>query len=116
MVLVRLLDITKINMSPLVSIIMNCRNGEKIEYCRTHHVMNQLKSNPAYLKVFNKVQSEVQKEELKIRGGSNKSVVYTIPVVFHVLHNGGVENISKAQISNSFFLVLSHGNIVFMNL
>ena len=24
----------------------NCRSGEKIEFCRTHHVMNKLKSNP----------------------------------------------------------------------
>lgn len=28
-------------------------------------------------------------------------VVYTIPVVFHILHNGGVENISDAQIQDA---------------
>lgn len=29
-------------------------------------------------------------------------VVYTIPVVFHILHNGGTENISDAQILDAF--------------
>ncbi|MBM78906.1 MAG: hypothetical protein CL846_10535 [Crocinitomicaceae bacterium] len=83
----------------------NCRQGEQIEFCRTHHVMNKLKNNPAYLKVFKECQDEMHKEALKIRAGANKSVVYTIPVVFHVLHNGGAENISKDQIDDAMFIL-----------
>ena len=83
----------------------NCRDGENIEFCRTHHVMNKLKSNPAYLKGLIQDNIEMQQEEMKIKGGSNKSVVYTIPVVFHVLHDGGPENISKAQIDNAIFIL-----------
>ena len=33
-----------------------------------------------------------------IRQKNNKSVVYKIPVVFHIIHNYGTENISNAQI------------------
>ncbi|MDG2343339.1 MAG: M43 family zinc metalloprotease [Flavobacteriales bacterium] len=83
----------------------NCRSGEKIEFCRTHHVMNKLKSNPAYMKGFIKDQMEMQEQELKIKSGSRQSVVYTIPVVFHVLHDGGPENISKAQIDDAMFIL-----------
>lgn len=45
MVLVRLLDITKINMSPLVSIIMNCRNGEKFLQESLNSVIQQTYKN-----------------------------------------------------------------------
>jgi hypothetical protein len=72
----------------------NCRDGENIEFCRTHHLMNRLKSNPEYLKALIKDNIEMQEQELKIRSGSGQSVVYTIPVVFHVLHDSGPENIS----------------------
>lgn len=83
----------------------NCRDGENIEFCRTHHLMNRLKSNPEYLKALIKDNIEMQEQELKIRSGSGQSVVYTIPVVFHVLHNSGPENISKAQIDNAMFIL-----------
>src|SRR5690606_39307521 len=35
-------------------------------------------------------------------------VVYTIPVVFHILHNGGVENISNEQVYDQVRLLNEH--------
>ena len=76
----------------------NCRDGENVEYCKTHKMMNKLKNNPSFYKQFLKDQEELKKTEDQISGQSRSGVVYTIPVVFHVLHNGGIENISKDQI------------------
>jgi PKD repeat protein len=36
---------------------------------------------------------------------TTKALVYTIPVVFHVLHNGGAENISKDQIMSALAIL-----------
>ena len=74
----------------------NARDGENVEYCTTHKKMNELKSNPEYLKAWIKEQEETN-SQLK-KGGTEKAFVYKIPVVFHVLHNGGAENISDEQI------------------
>ena len=34
--------------------LSNCRDGENVEYCKTHKVMNELKKNPEFLRQFNK--------------------------------------------------------------
>ncbi|MNK00431.1 Pregnancy-associated plasma protein-A [compost metagenome] len=82
----------------------NMRDGEHIEYCRTHTKMNELMANPEFAKQYAKDQQEF---EQLMHGSANKdgnnnnstkANQYTIPVVFHVLHNGGPENISKEQI------------------
>ncbi|MFP5470084.1 MAG: M43 family zinc metalloprotease [Bacteroidia bacterium] len=39
--------------------------------------------------------------EQKLSGAKKSAATYTIPVVFHVLHNGGPENISYAQIESA---------------
>ena len=76
----------------------NCRDGENVEYCRTHHRMNELKQNPAFLKMFQAEQASLKQRQEQLKKSSQKGTVYTIPVVFHILHNGGVENISQAQV------------------
>ena len=76
----------------------NARLGESIEYCHTHKKMAKLKANTE----FQKMQKVLDKEYEKIKKEKpflEKGVVYTIPVVFHVLHNGGIENISDEQIA-----------------
>jgi hypothetical protein len=30
----------------------NCREGENVEYCKTHKVMHNLKANPAFLRTY----------------------------------------------------------------
>ena len=65
----------------------NCRDGENHEYCRTHHVMNNLKNNPAFLKIYNADQKLLSLREDEIKSSKIKGTVYIIPVVFHVLHS-----------------------------
>ncbi|MEN9302411.1 MAG: hypothetical protein RL264_840 [Bacteroidota bacterium] len=81
----------------------NVREGEHVEYCHTHKKMAALKENPEIKKAMIKDEEEFQ--QILKKGGTNKGVVYTIPVVFHVLHNGGIENISDAQIMDALAIL-----------
>ena len=78
----------------------NVRAGESVEYCKTHKKEKELLLNPVYLKMAaaSKAIHKAQEEELKKSSSPHRGVVYTIPVAFHVLHQGGVENISRNQI------------------
>lgn len=84
----------------------NMRHGEHVEYCITHKKMNALLENPEYAKQFAKEQQEFDHALLAKKGAnSTKALEYTIPVVFHVLHNGGAENISKEQILSALAIM-----------
>ena len=81
----------------------NCREGEKVEYCQTHVKMQELLKDPIRLQEYLKYNAEQENliynlEHQKKGGGVEKGIIYKIPIVFHVLHNGGNENISDAQI------------------
>ena len=78
----------------------NCRDGENVEYCKTHKVMNEMKKKPDFLKSFIKDQRFLKKIEDSISNSSRAKVVYTIPIVFHVLYYGSQGNISDAQIED----------------
>lgn len=75
--------------------LSNVREGETVEYCTQHKKHVELLNNPAY------VQSLQADEIIRQKEANNpqpKGVIYKIPVVFHVLHYNGVENISDEQI------------------
>lgn len=74
----------------------NARDGENVEYCITHKKMNSLLQNPAAVQVF--IQDEITRQHESSNGAIPKGIVYKIPVVFHVLHVNGIENISDEQI------------------
>jgi PKD repeat protein len=77
----------------------NIREGESIEYCITHKKLNELKQNPAFLQQYLQDQEQLRQIENQLAQETDPvRVVYKIPIVFHVLHNGGIENISNAQI------------------
>ncbi|MFN5417807.1 MAG: M43 family zinc metalloprotease [Flavobacteriia bacterium] len=77
----------------------NVREGESVEYCLQHKKMSELRQNPAFMQMFLQEQAIFQAAEAQIAQDSTHSrVTYTIPIVFHILHNGGVENITNAQI------------------
>ncbi len=81
----------------------NCREGEKVEYCQTHIKMQELLKDPIRLQEYINYNTEQENliynlEHQKKGNSSEKNVIYKIPIVFHVLHNGGNENISDAQI------------------
>ncbi len=81
----------------------NCRDGENVEYCQTHLKMQELLKDPVRQQEYLKYQAEQAQliysmEHSKSSSSNEKGTVYRIPIVFHVLHNGGAENISYDQI------------------
>lgn len=75
--------------------------------CLTDHYYREyIKNNPEYLKQEQQLEIETHKFVNQYiaskQGNANKSagVVKVIPVVFHVIHEGGAENISRAQCLN----------------
>jgi hypothetical protein len=76
----------------------NAREGEKVEYCHQHKKMAELMQNPEFAAMYE--QDKIAFEKAKNKA-IPKGVIYKIPIVFHVLHNNGVENISDEQIYNA---------------
>lgn len=76
----------------------NMREGEHVEYCIQHKKMNELKQDPQMAAMIQAAQQQLAYEEQHPKGTTQKGTVYKIPVVFHVLHVGGAENISRDQI------------------
>lgn len=90
------------------------REGESVEYCGTHWKMQEMMQKfPAFKEMHKQVQKQLKSEQeayqqqLLEKGKDQtgnplaKGTVYTIPVVFHVLHQNGAENISSQQIYNA---------------
>jgi hypothetical protein len=78
----------------------NMREGESIEYCLQHKIHNKMMENPDYRASY-LADKEIQQQVIEMMKNDEnfaRGVVYKIPVVFHVLHNGGVENITNDQI------------------
>jgi PKD repeat protein len=79
---------------------------QEVEKCSQHHRMKEMELNdPAR---FSTVFRETINPQPK--GAANSTVkstglIYTIPVVFHILHNGGVENISDAQVADALSIL-----------
>lgn len=84
----------------------NMRDGESVEYCQHHVKLNELMQNPAFAAQYALDQQQMALEEAAHQGEEpNRGTVYKIPVVFHVLHNGGVENISRDQILDALAIL-----------
>ena len=78
----------------------NCREGEDVEYCVTHKKMKELLSDPVKKLEYDAYRLSMKEQVQNVENSKSveKGVIYKIPVVFHVLHNNGNENISRAQI------------------
>jgi PKD repeat protein len=81
----------------------NARDGETVEYCIQHKKNNALMQNPAYVQSL--VEDEIIRQKESNGGVVPKGTIYKIPVVFHVLHNNGVENISDEQIYDALEII-----------
>lgn len=75
----------------------NAREGENVEYCITHKKLEALLNDPVYAQQVMNAQLTLEQEQLS-GNDAPKATTYYIPVVFHLLHNNGVENISDDQI------------------
>ncbi len=75
----------------------NARDGETVEYCHSHKKHAELLLNPAAAASF--AQDEVIRQQEALNGVQTpKGTVYYIPIVIHILHNNGIENISNEQV------------------
>jgi len=83
----------------------NTRDGENTEFCHQHKKLNELMQNPAFAAQYALDQQTMQAELNNLHEDGNTRVIYKIPVVFHVLHNGGVENISREQILDALAIM-----------
>lgn len=75
--------------------------AQQVKYCGTDVAMKQLLDTHPEIKA-SFIAHEQEYTDAAVAGAARKGIqsvpVYTIPVVFHVLHQNGSENISDAQI------------------
>ncbi|MCB9189500.1 MAG: T9SS type A sorting domain-containing protein [Flavobacteriales bacterium] len=85
----------------------NMREGESVEYCTQHKKMLEMLKNPAAMKIYQAEQVQFEQELAAFKSNKQQTgySVDTIPVVFHVLHNEGVEKISRAQILDALAIM-----------
>lgn len=77
----------------------NMREGDHVEYCTTHKKLAELRKDPKMAAMIDASRQELENHaKSKENNNTTKATVYKIPVVFHILHNNGSENISKEQI------------------
>ena len=81
--------------------LQNTREGENVEYCITHKKYNELLADPAWAQAIAET-AQIQAQEALAGNPQPKATTYYIPIVFHLLHNNGPENISDDQILDAF--------------
>jgi len=84
-----------------------CYKAKAQGHCGQHEVTERyLKKHPEL--IYSTPQQNEQEEILnKLNSSQNLSAapLYTIPVVFHILHVGGIENISDAQVHSQMVIL-----------
>ena len=83
---------------------------EPLKYCGTDELRIEiLKQNPKIAEAVIKKDIELEKFTKSFVTNfylnKNRSTIYTIPVVFHVIHNFGIENIADAQILDGLVIL-----------
>ncbi len=69
-------------------------------FCSTAERMNAMRQDPKKMKVF--LQDDlIREQEAAHPIAVPKGTIYKVPIVFHVLHNNGPENIDESQIYNA---------------
>jgi PKD repeat protein len=89
----------------------NSREGENVEYCHQHTILNEMLKDPVFKKQYDKDQAQLKLDRAtfiasKAKGDiTAKAAIFRIPVVFHLLHNEGDEKISTAQIMDALSIL-----------
>lgn len=74
-------------------------NAQTVVKCATHEYTEEVsKQDPQFIINQAQLEKETQAYIKGLKPGVNKSAVKIIPIVFHVFHNGGSENIPKERI------------------
>lgn len=89
----------------LLTIVYSSTYGQSNDrqYCGQHIKLRESLKDPQFKATYEASQAQLKEEfnSQAIVRGKKRGTIYTIPIVFHVLHNGGAENISDAQIVNA---------------
>lgn len=91
----------------LAAFTVSAQESKHIQPCNTYAAMDEAFAlDPASKVLYEKAQEQFKKEfaDYNANRAANKGAavpVYTIPVVFHILHQGGSENIPDATIINA---------------
>ncbi|MCC6372995.1 MAG: T9SS type A sorting domain-containing protein [Bacteroidia bacterium] len=88
-----------------LGLLMASANGysqsNNVQPCNTYAAMEEhFAANPQARANYEAAQKQLLQESSQLKNAAGKSsaaFVYTVPVVFHVLHQGGAENITDAQ-------------------
>ena len=96
----------KIRLIFLFTLVYSITFGQLLP-CGQHLYFNAQLRDPAFRTQYSleqQIQKQVLEEMLK-NPNQKRGTIYKIPVVFHVLHSNGVENISKEQIINQMTIL-----------
>jgi PKD repeat protein len=81
------------------------QSGQELEnWCGTAQRMNAMLENPEQAQSLLKDEMTRQKELLN-GSVAPKGTIYKIPIVFHILHNNGSENVEEDQIFNALDVI-----------
>jgi len=79
----------------------NVRDGESVEYCTQHKKKaDYLTTHPEAHQLI--LDEEIIRQNEILNQNTPKATILYIPIVFHVLHAGGEENVSNEQILDAF--------------
>jgi len=90
-----------------ISLFLSFNYNAKVHFCNTTEKQNSWFEKHPELKVyFDQLQEQARfNDSVQSQSGhlerSSAVAIYTIPIVFHILHQGGAENISDAQVINA---------------
>ncbi len=77
-----------------------CLSFSQIQPCGQHTILKEQLKDPVFRAQY-ELDQKIQKQVLDnylLNPSQKRGIIYKIPVVFHVLHSNGEENISKEQI------------------
>jgi|694.fasta_scaffold02623_3 PKD repeat protein len=93
-----------IALSLMIALGLNA-SAQGLKQCGAHHATNELLMNhPEFKSEIDRLDSEAHRKAKDINKEKNNQK-YIIPVVFHIIHNYGQENISDAQVRDALRIV-----------
>lgn len=98
-----LLSISYLVVFSFIALTISAQNlhpvsGEPLKYCGSTEATQELFKQYPYLKAAAEIIEMQQKNEAENPALNKRGTIYTVPVVFHILHNYGPENIPDANI------------------
>ena len=80
-------------------------SGEPLKYCGTDEATQELYKKYPHLKIAAEIIEQQQIEQKTNPESSANPPIYTIPVVIHILHNYGPENIPDANVKDALRII-----------